>query len=117
MNDATKDEFKNWKSRWGLTLIGDVKTDRLEWALGCVSEASSLSLDDIGDLMFVLSSHHTSLAAEMGRTFARLKWSNGDVDRAKLNMIKPIVESIELKITVLKKLFDRKVREDMRSKQ
>lgn len=111
-----KEEFSNWKSRWGLTLIEDVQTDKLEWALGCISEASSLTIDEIGDLMFVLSSHHTALSAEMGRNFARVRWKNDPTSRAKLNMIKPVVESIELKITVLKKLFDRKVREDMRQK-
>lgn len=109
-------DFDKWKNRWGLALIKDVNADRLEWALNNTQKASELSLDELGDLMFVLASHHVSLSAEMGRNFAAMKWNGNNVDRAKLNMIKPIVESIELKITVLKKLFDRRVREDMRRK-
>jgi len=64
--------------------------------------------------LFVLSTQHLSLAAEMGRNFAAVKWNGNRVDRAKLNMLKPIHDSLDLHITVLKKLYDRKVREDMR---
>lgn len=114
MNADDKSIFEDWKKQWGLDLINSPENDRLTRALDASLKPSSMTLDELGDYLFVLSTQHLSLAAEMGRNFAAVKWNGNRVDRAKLNMLKPIHDSLDLHITVLKKLYDRKVREDMR---
>jgi len=111
-----KENNEAWKSRWGINLIKTVPGDRLEQAFDSDKLPSKMELDELGDLMFVLANHHLALAAEMGRNYSRVQWNSDRLARARLNVIKPIHDSIELKITVLKKLFDRKVRQDMRRK-
>lgn len=114
MNEEQQKVFMDWKKQWGLSLINKPEGDRLEKSLDAANKPSEMTLDELGDCMFVLSSQHLSLAAEMGRNFAAVKWNGNKVDRAKLNMLKPIHDSLELHITVLKKLYDRKVRQDMK---
>lgn len=117
MNTEEQKIFKDWKEQWGLDLISAPSTDRLKAALDAELQPSHMTLNELGDYMFVLSTQHLSLAAEMGRNFAAVKWNERDrVSRAKLNMLKPIHDSLDLHITVLKKLYDRKVREDMRAR-
>ena len=106
--------FDEWKKQWGLNLINSPEGDRLAAAFDATLHPSVMTLDELGDCMFVLSTQHLSLAAEMGRNFAAVKWNGNKISRAKLNMLKPIHDSLDLHITVLKKLYDRKVREDMR---
>lgn len=116
MSTTEQQIFNEWKKQWGLVLITNPNGDRLQKALDATNKPSEMTLDELGDCMFVLSSQHLSLAAEMGRNFAAVKWNGNRVSRAKLNMLKPIHDSLDLHITVLKKLYDRKVREDMRNK-
>ena len=115
MNEEEQQIFIDWKKQWGLDLINSPTDDRLKSAFDADRTPSTMSLNELGDYMFVLSTQHLSLAAEMGRNFAAVKWNERDrVSRAKLNMLKPIHDSLDLHITVLKKLYDRKVREDMK---
>ena len=105
-----REKMDKWSAQYALVFNKLPEEDRLKWALNPNLKASTLELDELGELMFVLSSYHFSLAAEMGRVYARMRYDNNDhVSRAKLNIIKPQHDSLEVKISVVKKLFDRKV--------
>jgi len=105
-----RDEMARWGAQYALAFNKPPEQDRLEWALNPDLNAHELSLDQLGQLMFILASYHYSLAAEMGRVYARMRYNPSDnVSRAKLNIIKPQHDSLEVKINVIKKLFDRKV--------
>ena len=105
-----REEIAKWSSKFALFLATEPETDKLEWALNGNLNTHELSLDELGQLMFILSSHHSTLAAEMGRVYARMRYDSSDsVSRVKLNIIKPQHDALDLKITVIKKLFDRKV--------
>ncbi|MHA2063174.1 MAG: hypothetical protein ACXABY_02215 [Candidatus Thorarchaeota archaeon] len=105
-----REEMAKWSAQFALGFNKPPETDKLEWALNPNLDTKHLDLDELGQLMFILSSHHFSLAAEMGRVYARMRYDNNDhVSRAKLNIIKPQHDSLEVKISVVKKLFDRKV--------
>jgi len=109
------EDMAPWASKFALSLRKSPEQDKLHWALNPDLEAAKLDLDETGQLLFILSSYHYSLAAEMGRVYAKMRYNSQDaVSRAKLNIIKPHHDSIELKISVVKKLFDRKVRENIR---
>lgn len=109
-------EFKIWKETWGLNLISSPKEDKLKNVLNPDMDFSLMTIEEVGGALDVLSNYHLALAAEMGRNFAAVNWNGNKNSRAKLNMIKPIHDSIDLRITVLKKIFDKKIREDMRRK-
>lgn len=105
-----REQMAKWGAQFALAFNKPPKEDKLEWALDPDLDASKLELDEIGDLMFILSSYHYSLAAEMGRVYARMRYNPSDtVSRYKLNVIKPQHDALEMKISVVKKLFDRKV--------
>ena len=72
----------------------------------------------VDEAMLILASYRLTLASQMGLCFARVKVleATGPRDalltqRAKLNIIKPWHDAIEAKISVLKKVHDRKVKE------
>ncbi len=105
-----REEMGKWSAKFALFLADSPKEDKLKWALDPNLETAMLGLDELGQLMFILSSFHFTLAAEMGRVYARMRYdSNDSLSRAKLNIIKPQHDSLDLKISVIKKLFDRKV--------
>lgn len=110
-----KNQFNNWKKQWGLDLIMSPTEDLLQKYLDPTINPELLDIQELGQMMSVLSNFHFSLASEMGRKFASVRWKEHKADRAKLNMIKPIHDSLDLRISVLKKIYDRKVRKDMRS--
>jgi len=111
MDRATKEKMAEWTSKFGLNINAGPADDKLKWALDPELDVKELDLDETGDLLFTLSSYHYTLAAEMGRVYAIMRYSNDDVARAKLNVIKPQHDSLELKISVVKKLFDRRCNE------
>lgn len=109
---GTRKYFSDWSHRYGLDKgrRGLDKT-RLDWALDPNLQLSELSIDELGDLMFILSSYHYTLAAEMGRNYSRIKYSRTDKkSEAKLGIIKPLHDSLEVKISIIKKVFDSKIR-------
>lgn len=47
----------------------------------------------------------------MGRIYANVVVTGNAAERAKLNILKPAVEALKVKIETLKKIYDRKIRE------
>jgi len=115
MNADTTEKLAKWTQKFGLNIHTGPGEDKLKWALSPDLDIKSLDLDRAGELMFALSSFHYTLAAEMGRVFAIMRHDNCPMARLKLNIIKPQLESIELKISVVKKLFDRRANEYRRN--
>jgi hypothetical protein len=115
MEKEIKEKLRSWSEQFGLNIRSGPENDKLKWALDPKLKVSSLEIDDVGELLFVLSSYHYSLSAEMGRAYALVCYDSDPVARAKLNIVKPQQESIALKISVVKKIFDKKIREHMRS--
>lgn len=111
MNRETVEKMAAWSSKFGLNINAGPEEDKLKWALDPNLKVASLDLGQTGELLFILASYHYTLAAEMGRVYAIMRHDNDPLARAKLNVIKPQHDSIELKISVVKKLFDRRIHE------
>jgi len=115
MNKETTQKMTTWSRKFGLDINAGPTDDKLKWALDPNLDTTKLDLDKTGDLLFALSSYHYTLAAEMGRVYAIMRHDNDDLARAKLNVIKPQHDSLEIKISVVKKLFDRRANEHRRN--
>lgn len=114
MNTETKERLAEWTEKFGLNIHAGPENDKLKWALDPTLSPKTLDLEETGELLFVLSSYHYTLSAEQGRVFAIMRHDNCSFARAKLNIIKPQVDSLELKISVIKKLFDRRANDHRR---
>lgn len=113
-----KQEIETWKKKVGLDQLGFADTGEIAWALNIGTELSKLEPERIEDAMLILSNLRFTVSYQMGMAFAYLKYfeSNGPhnmvgIWRAKLNIVKPYHDAIEAKVAVLKKIYDRRVRE------
>ena len=112
-----KQEIEEWRKKIGLDKLAYGDTGEIEWALN-VADFSELEPEKIESAMLILSNLRFTVAYQMGLAFARVKYfeANGVRDsltewRAKLNIIKPYHDAIEAKVAVLKKIYDRRIRE------
>jgi signal recognition particle subunit SEC65 len=106
------EEIKKWRAETGLTFIVSPSEDAVEKAIKSSGEGfSELHPRSQDEVLSILSSWHFYLSAEMGRIYARVVINANEVDRAKLNMVKPVAEALKVKIETLKKIYDRRIRE------
>jgi hypothetical protein len=91
--------------------------DPLRKAIQAGGELADANPRDIDEVVIVLTNYHFFLSSEMGRIYAALIATNSEMMRAKLNMIKPVVEAVKVKIDALKKIYDRKIRELQNNKR
>jgi hypothetical protein len=115
MNKQMTENMATWTKKFGLDINAGPTDDKLKWAMDPKLDINSLDLAQTGDLLFALSSYHYTLAAQMGRVYAIMRHDNDPSARFKLNVIKPQHDSLELKISVVKKLFDRRANEHRRA--
>lgn len=114
-----KDEIERWKTATGLSSISMGDKDCIQYAMDVEGvELTTLNVIQLDEVLSILANYHIFLASEMGTLFARVKYleANGpsgdlNLQRAKLNMVKPVHDAIKVKIDVLKKIYDRHVRE------
>lgn len=108
---STSDEIEEWRKSTCMDKISCPGEDQLATALE-MSSASTLDIPDLGIVIETLANYHLYLAKEMGRIYARVQWNGDRIERAKLNMIKPVHDATKVKLDALKKIFEAKVRED-----
>lgn len=117
-----KEHIEKWLKETGIDQLQPYDTGEIAWALNIGKELVSLDAKTIDEAMIILANYRIMLAYKMGMCFARVKTleAQGPRDqllqqRAQLNIIKPFHDAIEAKITVLKKIHDRKVKSDATS--
>ena len=113
-----KQAIDKWLKDTGIDQLQPYDTGEIAFAVNAGKDLSGMTAADVDKVMIVLANYRLTLAYKMGVCFARVKVleATGPRDalieqRAKLNIIKPWHDAIEAKITVLKKIHDRKVRE------
>ena len=115
-----KEEIENWKKKVGLDQLTYGDTGEIAWALNVGKELTITGSqpEAIEAAMLILSNLRFTVSYQMGLAFARVKYfeANGPresltVWRAKLNIVKPYHDAIEAKVAVLKKIYDRRVKE------
>lgn len=115
-----KQEIDAWKKKIGLDKLKYSDTGEVDWALNIGRELSSMEPEKIEAAMLILSNLRFTVAYQMGVAYAYVKYyeANGphasiNEWRIKLNIIKPYHDAIEAKVAVLKKIYDRRIRELM----
>ena len=113
-----KQEIDQWLKSTGIDRLQPYDTGEIDFAINAGKQLSSMEAAKVDEVMLVLSNYRLNLSFQMGLCFARVKALEvtGPRDeliaqRAKLNIVKPWHDAIEAKISVLKKVHDRKVRE------
>jgi len=114
-----KEEIDKWLKEIGIDQLEPYDTGEIRWAINAGKELLAMDPAKIDETIIILSNYRLTLAYKMGSCFARVKTleSIGPREllleqRAKLNIIKPWHDAIEAKIAALKKIHDRKSRED-----
>ncbi len=119
----TRTQIENWRKQTGLSTIEMGDKSEVEYAMGiCGTALTTLSPVQMDEVMSNLANYLLFMAHEMGVIFARVRYLEAVgprdklvVERAKLNIIKPVHDAIKVKIDLLKKIYDRKVREHVAS--
>ena len=114
-----KQQIEDWRKQVGLSTLELGDKDEITYAMNVQgAELTALSPVQMDEVMSVLANYLLFLAHEMGTLFARVKYleSAGPKsrllgERAKLNIIKPVHDAIKVKIDLLKKIYDRKVKD------
>jgi hypothetical protein len=114
-----KEEIEDWQKQVGIStlVIGDKEV--IEYSMNIQGEGlSQLTIVQLDEVMSVLANYFLYLAYQMGTLFARVKYlesagpkSRLYAERAKLNIVKPVHDAIKVKIDLLKKIYDRRVKE------
>jgi hypothetical protein len=112
-----KQEIDKWLKDTGIDRLQPYDTGEIDFAINAGKQLSSMEAAKVDEVMLILANYRIHLAFQMGLCFARVKALEATgpreelvAQRAKLNIIKPWHDAIEAKITVLKKVHDRKVR-------
>lgn len=116
-----KNEIIRWQKEIGLSTLELGPKGEIEYAMnihgGDLSELSIVQMDEV---MSILANYLLFIAHQMGLIYARVKYleSRGPkgkllIERAKLNIIKPVHDAIKVKIDLLKKIYDRRVKENL----
>lgn len=111
MEEKHFEELKKWRAETGIGYITSPAEDPLRRAIQSGAELSDCHPKDLDEVLIILTNYHFYLSSEMGRIYAVLVATNSEVCRAKLNMIKPVVEALKVKIDAIKKIYDRRIRE------
>lgn len=118
----TKEQIENWRKEAGLNTIEMGDKSEIEYAMTIYgSDLTQLSAVQMDEVMSTLANYLIYVAHEMGTIFARVRYlestrgpaSSLNTERAKLNIIKPVHDAIKVKIDLLKKIYDRKVKENV----
>ena len=119
-----KQSIDEWLKQVGIDQLHPYDTGELAWAINVGKELNDLEAAEVDAAMLILANYRLMLSYQMGMCFARVKYLEQrgpraalDAERAKLNIIKPWHDGIEAKITVIKKIHDRKVKEAHREYQ
>lgn len=118
-----KDDIDNWKKQVGLSTLSLGDGGEVEYALSIKgSGITLLSITQLDEVMTILANYLIFLAHEMGVLYARVKYlensKNRELlqsERIKYNIIRPVHDAIKVKIDLLKKIYDRKMRENVGS--
>lgn len=112
------EEIEKWRKKVGLDQLQPYDTGDIGYALNVGKELNYLEVGKVGEVMMILSNLRFTVAEQMGMVFARVRYLEAhgprgelDIQRAKLNIIKPFHDAIEAKIAVVKKIYDFKVKE------
>lgn len=113
-----KEQIDNWLKETGIDKLRPYETGEIDWAINIGRKLSTLKIEEIEAAMLILSNYRLTIAHLMGMCFARVKYFEAKRDhenligqRAKLNIIKPWHDAVEAKVAVIKKIYDRRVRE------
>lgn len=115
-----KDEIDKWVAKIGADKLEPYDTGEMSWALNfSVKQDDEIHPATLDSVMLILSNYRLMLAYQMGLVFARVKYLEDThanrnklaEQRALLNIIKPWHDAIEGKIAVVKKIYDKKIRE------
>jgi hypothetical protein len=114
-----KQQIEDWRKQTGLSTLQLGDKTEIEYAMNVQgSDLTTLSPVQMDEVMSVLANYLLYLAHEMGVLFARVKYLEAAGpkrllygERAKLNIVKPVHDAIKVKIDLLKKIYDRKVRD------
>lgn len=113
-----KKEIEDWKKKVGMDQLSFGDSGRVAWALNVGEELTTAEPQKVEAAMLILSNLRFTVSYQMGLAFARVKYfeANGPredltVWRAKLNIVKPYHDAIEAKVAVLKKIYDRRIKE------
>lgn len=120
-------DIVKWKEDAGLALIGRPGIDLIKWAI-----QYEISPEDIKDedrvkeydrVLLVLSNYFLYLQAECGTISARFSYAldmrrNGEFveedilmdGKAQLNILRPILDGLKIKIDSLRKIYDMQIR-------
>jgi hypothetical protein len=113
-----KKEVDDWLKKIGIDQLKPYDTGEISWALNLGEGIKDLEAAKIDAAMLILANYRLNVSHQMGMCFARVKYLEDrgprdalSAERAKLNIIKPWHDALEAKIAVIKKIYDRRIRE------
>lgn len=112
-----KKEIETWKESTRISNISLGDTNEIKAAMGLgAKEISSFSLRELDESLIVLTNYLIYVSYEMGRLFAMVRFLEStddrqklNIERVKLNIVKPVHDALKVKIDILKKIYDRKI--------
>jgi hypothetical protein len=106
------ERIRKWREETGLNFIHSQSEDAIKVAIERSGEGfADRHPKEQDEVLSILSSWYFYMAAEMGRIYANVVLTSNVEERTKLNMLKPVVEALKVKIETLKKVYDRRIRE------
>lgn len=126
-------EISKWRDETGISLIDKPETDVIKWALGLNETPEDLGeenwLRQYNKAILVLSNYYLYLESECGLSVARFAYSldlkkNGVAvdeevimdNKAKMNILRPILDGLKNKIDALRKIYDMQIRKSYESR-
>jgi hypothetical protein len=112
MEKEEVERIRKWREETGLSFISEQNDDAVKLAIAkSGGEFARLHPKEQDEVLCILSSWYFYLSAEMGRIYANVVLTQSTNEKTKLNMLKPVVEALKVKIETLKKIYDRRIRE------
>jgi hypothetical protein len=106
------EKIREWRTEIGLTFIQSPTDDVIKEAIHQSGHNFASLIPRMQDeILAVLSSWYFFLSAEQGRIYANVIATSSETERAKLNMLKPVVDALKVKIDAIKKIYDRRIKE------
>ncbi len=104
-------------SKWRNSIAIDFEElpadDPIKHALSVQGEdITKCSIDELGQHISVLANYYMFLSSEFGRVGSRVTYFGDEVERVKLNQLRPWRDSVKVKIDFLKKVYDRKLKQE-----
>lgn len=111
-----KKDIEGWKKQIGLDGIQSNAQNEIQFVMSLTSkELAAMDAKQFDEIMLVLGNWFFFLSHEMGTIYARVRHMQNtpseklDLERAKLNILKPVHEALKVKIEVFKKVYERKI--------